>query len=61
MMDATKGTRPFAPFEWMIAFRYLRARRKTSFVSVIALFSVLGDRPRCCDADRCHVGDEWFS
>jgi lipoprotein-releasing system permease protein len=42
MMDATKGTRPFAPFEWMIAFRYLRARRKTSFVSVIALFSFLG-------------------
>ncbi len=41
-MDAAKGTRPFAPFEWMIAFRYLRARRKTSFVSVIALFSFLG-------------------
>ena len=42
MMDALKDTRPFAPFEWMIAFRYLRARRKTSFVSVIALFSFLG-------------------
>jgi lipoprotein-releasing system permease protein len=42
MMDASKGTRPFAPFEWMIAFRYLRARRKTGFVSVIALFSFLG-------------------
>lgn len=41
-MDALKDTRPFAPFEWMIAFRYLRARRKTSFVSVIALFSFLG-------------------
>ncbi|MGO8845431.1 MAG: lipoprotein-releasing ABC transporter permease subunit [Methylocella sp.] len=41
-MNALKGTRPFAPFEWMIAFRYLRARRKTSFVSVIALFSFLG-------------------
>jgi lipoprotein-releasing system permease protein len=35
-------TRPFAPFEWMIALRYLRARRKTSFVSVIAFFSFLG-------------------
>ncbi len=35
-------TRPFAPFEWMIAFRYLRARRKGSFVSVIAGFSFLG-------------------
>jgi lipoprotein-releasing system permease protein len=42
MMNALKDTRPFAPFEWMIAFRYLRARRKTSFVSVIALFSFLG-------------------
>src|SRR5579875_3568122 len=42
MMSALRGTRPFAPFEWMIAFRYLRARRKTSFVSVIALFSFLG-------------------
>lgn len=42
MMDALKETRPFAPFEWMIALRYLRARRKTSFVSVIALFSFLG-------------------
>ena len=42
MMNALKGTRPFAPFEWMIAFRYLRARRKTSFVSVIAIFSFLG-------------------
>jgi lipoprotein-releasing system permease protein len=41
-MEASKGTRPFAPFEWMIALRYLRARRKTSFVSVIALFSFLG-------------------
>ncbi len=42
MMNTLKSTRPFAPFEWMIAFRYLRARRKTSFVSVIALFSFLG-------------------
>ncbi|HET6376785.1 MAG TPA: lipoprotein-releasing ABC transporter permease subunit [Methylocella sp.] len=42
MMEISKSTRPFAPFEWMIALRYLRARRKTSFVSVIALFSFLG-------------------
>ncbi len=41
-MDTAKGTRPFSPFEWMIALRYLRARRRTSFVSVIALFSFLG-------------------
>jgi lipoprotein-releasing system permease protein len=32
----------FAPFEWMIAGRYLRARRKGGSLSVIALFSFLG-------------------
>ena len=32
----------FAPFEWMIAVRYLRARRSSGFVSVIAGFSFLG-------------------
>jgi len=36
------GTRPFAIFEWMMALRYLRARRKEGFISVIALFSFLG-------------------
>jgi lipoprotein-releasing system permease protein len=35
-------TRPFSPFEWMIAGRYLRTRRREGFVSVIALFSFLG-------------------
>jgi lipoprotein-releasing system permease protein len=35
-------TRPFAPFEWMLALRYLRARRKEGFISVIAVFSFLG-------------------
>ena len=30
------------PFEWMIAGRYLRARRKEGFISVIAGFSFLG-------------------
>ena len=34
--------RPFAPFEWMVALRYLRARRVQGFVSVIAGFSFLG-------------------
>ncbi len=38
----SRATRPFAPFEWMIALRYLRARRAKSFVSVIAGFSFLG-------------------
>ncbi len=41
-MESSSPARPFAPFEWMIALRYLRSRRKTSFVSVIALFSFLG-------------------
>jgi lipoprotein-releasing system permease protein len=32
----------FSPFEWMVALRYLRARRKEGFISVIAGFSFLG-------------------
>jgi len=32
----------FAPFEWMVAGRYMRARRKEGFISVIAGFSLLG-------------------
>ena len=39
---ATIDTKPFAPFEWLIARRYLRARRKEGFISVIAGFSFLG-------------------
>ena len=35
-------TLPFAGFEWMIAIRYLRARRAQGFVSVIAGFSFAG-------------------
>src|ERR1700749_3853766 len=38
----SKSTPPFAAFEWMIAWRYLRAKRKESFVSVIAGFSLVG-------------------
>jgi len=41
MSDPT-GTRPFAPFEWMLSLRYLRSRRKEGFISVIAGFSFLG-------------------
>ncbi len=37
-----KDTAPFAPFEWMLALRYLRARRKEGFISVIAGFSFIG-------------------
>ena len=32
----------FSAFEWMVAGRYLRARRAEGFISVIAGFSLLG-------------------
>ncbi len=32
----------FSAFEWMMAMRYLRARRQEGFISVIAWFSLLG-------------------
>ena len=40
----TKGgsTSPFSAFERMIAGRYLRARRKETFISIIAGFSFIG-------------------
>ena len=41
-MSEPNGTRPFSPFEWMLSLRYLRARRKEGFISVIAGFSFLG-------------------
>jgi len=41
-MTEPTGTRPFSPFEWMLSLRYLRARRKEGFISVIAGFSFLG-------------------
>ena len=41
-MSARSGTLPFASFEWMLSIRYLRARRKEGFISVIAGFSFLG-------------------
>src|SRR6266536_1406825 len=45
MSDRT-GTRPFAPFEWMLSLRYLRSRRREGFISVIARFSRQGTQPR---------------
>ncbi len=36
------ATRPFSAFEWMIAGRYLRSRRRETFISVIAGFSFAG-------------------
>ncbi len=41
-MNEPVHTRPFAPFEWMLSGRYLRARRREGFISVIAGFSFLG-------------------
>lgn len=41
-VNARAATRAFSGFEWMIALRYLRARRREGFISVIAGFSFLG-------------------
>src|SRR5215217_8844925 len=41
-MNEPVRTAPFAPFEWLLSGRYLRARRKEGFISVIAGFSFLG-------------------
>ncbi len=41
-MARAKDTGPFSGFEWMLALRYLRARRKEGFISVIAGFSFIG-------------------
>ena len=42
MNSGLPDTKPFAPFEWILAGRYLRARRREGFISVISLFSFLG-------------------
>ena len=39
---APKSPVPFAPFEWMIAWRYLRARRAEGGVSVMTWISLIG-------------------
>jgi lipoprotein-releasing system permease protein len=41
-MSEPSGTHPFAPFEWLLSLRYLRARRQEGFISVNAGFSFLG-------------------
>ena len=41
-MSEPTRTHPFAPFEWMLSLRYLRARRQEGFISVNAGFSFLG-------------------
>ncbi|WP_068316324.1 lipoprotein-releasing ABC transporter permease subunit [Polycladidibacter hongkongensis] len=41
-IDSKRQVRPFAAFEWMLAGRYLRSRRKETVVSVIAGLSFVG-------------------
>ena len=41
-MEKVSRPLPFAAFEWLLSGRYLRARRKEGFISVIAGFSFLG-------------------
>jgi lipoprotein-releasing system permease protein len=41
-MAALGETAPFAPYEWMLASRYLRPKRKEGFISFISLISFLG-------------------
>ena len=42
MAKITSSTAPFAPFEWMIAWRYLRARRAEGGVSVMTWIRLIG-------------------
>jgi lipoprotein-releasing system permease protein len=42
MMSNSRSTRPFAPFEWMIALRYLRPTRREGYVSIISILSLIG-------------------
>ncbi|MEC8497092.1 MAG: ABC transporter permease, partial [Pseudomonadota bacterium] len=42
MAKSNKQTLPFASFEWKIAFRYLRSKKKEGFISIISLFSLVG-------------------
>ena len=38
----SSSTAPFSAFEWLIAWRYLRARRKEGGISVIAWYALIG-------------------
>lgn len=40
--SANKAAGPFSRFEWMLAGRYLRSKRKETFISVITGFSFFG-------------------
>ena len=41
-MSASEAQSPFAWFEWMMAFRYLRSRRREAFISIISWLSFFG-------------------
>jgi lipoprotein-releasing system permease protein len=41
-IDIDRSSKAFSPFEWMVAGRYLRARRKDTFISVIAALTLTG-------------------
>ena len=41
-MQRSTATRPFAAFEWMIAWRYIRAKRAEGGVSVMTWISLIG-------------------
>lgn len=41
-VETAGGARPFSRFEWMLAGRYLRSKRKETFISVITGFSFFG-------------------
>uniref|UniRef100_UPI003F6BA18D ABC transporter permease n=1 Tax=Celeribacter marinus TaxID=1397108 RepID=UPI003F6BA18D len=41
-MTEGQSTKPFSRFEWMIAWRYLRARREEGGVSVMTWISLIG-------------------
>ncbi|MBE0691799.1 MAG: lipoprotein-releasing system transmembrane subunit LolC, partial [Aquamicrobium sp.] len=40
--EGPTGARPFSLFERMVAWRYLRSRRKDTVISVISLISFTG-------------------
>ncbi len=47
MTDSTAGGNthtagPFSRFEWLLAGRYLRSRRKDTFISVISALTLIG-------------------
>ena len=40
--EGPRGAGPFSPFERMVAWRYLRSRRKDTVISVISMISFIG-------------------